>query len=75
VLVRLQEDDLASLDAYRTSDEAMTRPQAIRAALKDWLRTHGFAASAAQKPVGPATEAVKQMDAAIAAHKGSKKKP
>ena len=64
-MVRLQSEDLAALDAYRTADEPMTRPQAIRAALADWLRTHGFRAGDAPKPVGPATDVVEAMDAAI----------
>ena len=70
--VRLQPADLAALDAYRASDEPMTRPQAIRAALTDWLRTHGFAASDMVKPKGPATEVVEAMDAAIKEHRGSR---
>ena len=71
--VRLQPDDLAALDAYRTADEPMTRPQAIRAALSDWLRTHGFGPKSVTKPTGPATEAVKAMDAAIKGDRGRKK--
>ena len=63
--VRLQPDDLAALDAYRAVDEPMTRPQAIRAALADWLRTHGFRAGDAPKPSGPATDVVEAMDKAI----------
>lgn len=64
--VRLHPDDLAALDAYRTSSEQMTRPQAIRAALSDWLRTHGFRSGDAPKTTGPATDVVGAMDAAIA---------
>lgn len=63
MLVRLQPDDLAALDAYRVSDEPMTRPQAIRAALADWLRTHGYAVPQGDKPCGPASDVV--MDAEI----------
>lgn len=71
-MVRVQADDLAALDAYRTSDEQMTRPQAIRTALSDWLRTHGFR-SAEFETSGPATDAVKEMEAAIKKHRRSKR--
>lgn len=70
-MVRVQSDDLAALDAYRTADEQMTRPQAIRTALSDWLRTHGFKEIASPKPKGPATEVVEAMDAAIRKHRSS----
>ena len=73
MLVRLHPDVLAALDAYRTADEPMTRPQAIRAALSDWLRTHGFGASSGRHS-GPATDAVEAMETAIKEHRGSKAK-
>ena len=73
VLVRLQPPDLAALDAYVDADpDPMTRPQAIRAILSEWLRTHGFGASNLPKPRGPATDVVAAMDAAIKEHRGSK---
>ena len=72
VLVRLPPVDLAALDAYAASIEPASRPQAIRAILADWLRTHGFGASDMPKPKGPATEVVEAMDAAIKEHRGSR---
>ena len=49
---RLDRPILAALDAY-ASDEAVTRPQAIRAILADWLRTHGYAIANSPMPAGP----------------------
>ena len=66
VLVRLQPNDLAALDAYRSDFEPMTRPQAIRSAAFEWLRTHGYAPALGKKPAGPATKVVDKMDVAIA---------
>ena len=62
VLVRLQTDDLFSLDSYASSrGDSPSRPQAIRAILADWLSTHGFGPSDTVKPIGPATDAVEAM--------------
>lgn len=70
--VRLQPGDLSALDAYATSiNGSLTRPQAIRAILADWLRTHGFVHSDSPASEGPATEALKAMDAEIAKHRKS----
>ena len=73
-MVRVQSDDLDALDTYRTAEEQMTRPQAIRTALSDWLRTHGYKKTAELTPSGPATEVVAAMDAAIKVHRASKHK-
>jgi hypothetical protein len=66
-MVRLQPHDLAALDALIASKPAAkpSRPEAIRAVLADWLRTHGFIQSDLD-PSGPATDIVKSMDTAIA---------
>lgn len=43
VQVRLQPRDLDALDAFlKSADDPLTRPQAIRAILADWLTGHGF---------------------------------
>ena len=43
----------AALDAYATSSpEPLTRPQAIRAILSDWLAGHGFLKHSAEGPEG-----------------------
>ena len=53
-------------------DDARSVSSLIEKILADWLRTHGFLAIDAQKPVGPATDVVEAMDRAIKTHRGSK---
>lgn len=73
--VRLQPDALSQLDAYRDAEgDAPTRPEAIRRLVLEGLATHGFLKRGqAAEPTGPATEAVKAMEAAIRTDRKKKK--
>lgn len=44
--VRLQPDLLSALDRYAKEHGEMTRPQALRAAFRDWAVAHGYMPSA-----------------------------
>lgn len=44
--VRLEPDLLAALDRYAKEHGEMTRPQALRAAFRDWAIAHGYMPSA-----------------------------
>lgn len=43
---RLEPDLLSALDRYAREHGEMTRPQALRAALRDWATAHGYLPSA-----------------------------
>ena len=60
-----------ALEAYAASED-LKRSYAASAVLEDWLRTHGWLAGKGQKPIGPASDAVNAMDAAI---EGDRRKP
>ena len=73
--VMLRPETSAALDAYSASEaQPLTRPQAIRAILTDWRCTHGFGGTDQPKPKGPASHAVKVMDAAIKENREVKRK-
>jgi metal-responsive CopG/Arc/MetJ family transcriptional regulator len=42
VMVRLQPDMLASLDEFISEQVGVSRPEAIRMVLQDWLLNHGY---------------------------------
>lgn len=43
ITVRLPRDTLEAIDDFRRGDADLpTRPQAIRAILRDWLKAHGY---------------------------------
>jgi len=46
ISVRLEDDLLSALDRYAKEQGELTRPQALRAAFRDWATAHGYVASA-----------------------------
>ena len=77
VNTQLRPEQAMALDAYaETGDAPLTRPQAVRAILIDWLTGHGFLKRTVDhpKPVGPATDAIKRMDGDIAKDKAKRKR-
>lgn len=68
--VRLQPDLLQALDAYVASQDpdSPSRPDAVRAALRDWLTERGFLKAAAPDPQALAAK-IADLDAKAAALK------
>jgi hypothetical protein len=74
--VQLQESDLAALDRYMAAARLSSRPEAIRMVVSDWLTAHRYTeprSAGHPPPQGPATDAIKAMDTAIAAHRAKNK--